>query len=67
MKYKYFVSYFDTRNTNGFGFGRCEVTLKEKIECVDDIEFLEEELLKNMEECRKVIIINYQLMKTTKK
>lgn len=67
MKYNYFVSYFDTTNNNGFGFGRCEVTLKEKIECIDDIEFLEEELLKDIEECKKVTIINYQLMKTIKK
>lgn len=67
MKYNYFVSYFDTTNNNGFGFGRCEVTLKEKIECIDDIEFLEEELLKGIEECKKVTIINYQLMKTIKK
>lgn len=67
MKYKYFVSYFDTTNNNGFGFGRCEVTLKEKIHCIDDIEYLEEELLKNKLESNKIIIINYQLMKEAKK
>lgn len=66
MKYKYFVSYFDTTNS-GFGFGRCEVTLEEKIECIDDIKYLEEEILKDRKECNKLTIINYQLMKTIKK
>ena len=65
MKYKYFVSYFNATN-GGFGFGRCEATLEEKIECIDDIKYLEEELLKD-KECDKLTIINYQLMKTIKK
>lgn len=63
MKYKYFVSYLDITNDNGFGFGRCEAILEEKIECIDDIKYLEEELLKDKDECKKIIIINYQLMK----
>lgn len=67
MKYIYFVSYFDTTNNNGFGFGRCEVTSEEKIECIDDIKYLEEELLKDKDECKKLTIINYQLMKKIKK
>ena len=67
MKYKYFVSYFDITNNNGFGFGRCEAILEEKIDCIDDIEYLEEELLKNKLECNKLTIINYQLMKEIKK
>lgn len=66
MKYKYFISYFNTTNS-GFGFGRCEVTLEEKIECIDDIKYLEEELLKDIDECKKLTIINYQLMKKNKK
>jgi hypothetical protein len=66
LKYKYFVSYFSTTN-KGFGFGRGEVTLEEKIECIDDIKYLEEEVLKEKEECNKVTIINYRLMETIKK
>lgn len=65
MKYKYFVSYFNETNS-GFGFGRCEATLKEKIECIDDIKYLEEELLKD-KECDKLTIINYQLIKVIKR
>jgi hypothetical protein len=65
LKYKYFVSYFNTTNS-GFGFGRCEATLEEKIECIDDIKYLEEELLKD-KECDKLTIINYQLIKVIKK
>lgn len=67
MKYKYFISYFDITNNNGFGFGRCEVTLEEKVECIDDIKYLEEELFKDKPECNKLTIINFQLMKTIKK
>lgn len=66
MKYKYFVSYFNTIN-NGFGFGNCEVTLEEKIDCFDDIECIEKELLKDNKESKKITIINYQLIKTIKK
>lgn len=66
MKYRYFVSYFNTKN-NGFGFGRCEVIIEGKIECIDDIEYLEKELWKDIDECKKVTIINYQLMEEMKK
>lgn len=66
MEYKYFVSYFDTTNS-GFGFGRCEVTLEEKIECIDDIEHIEEGLVKGDKEITKATIINYQLLEEIKK
>jgi hypothetical protein len=66
LKYIYFVSYFNTTK-NGFGFGRCRVTSDEKIECFDDIEYLEKELLKDKKECNEITIINYQLMQATKK
>lgn len=67
MKCIYFVSYFETTNTNGFGFGNCEVTLDGEIDCFNDIEYLEKALLKGNEEIKKVTIINYQLMKSIKK
>lgn len=67
MKYIYFVSYFDTTNTNGFGFGNCEVTLDGEIDCFNDIEYLEKTLLKGNKEIKKVTIINYQLTKIIKK
>ena len=66
MEYKYFVSYFSTTNNNNFGFGRTKVTLKKKIESVDDIELIEKELTK-MNEHKMTTIINYQLMEVTKK
>lgn len=67
MKYKYFISYFVTTNNNGFGFGSYEVTLEEKIDCINDIKYLEEEFLKDYDGCKKLTIINYQLMKKIKK
>lgn len=66
MEYKYFVSYFNTTN-KGFGFGRCEITTEEKIECIDDIKYLEEKILKDNKQSNELSIINYQLMKTIKK
>lgn len=65
MKYKYFISYFGTTK-NGFGFGRCELTLDGKIESIDDVELIEKDLTK-MNEYKKTTIINYQLMEVTKK
>lgn len=67
MKYIYFVSYFDTTNTNCFGFGNCEFTSDGEIDCFNDIEYLEKALLKRDKEIKKITILNYQLIKVIKK
>ena len=67
MKYIYFISYFETTNTNGFGFGNCKVTLDGEIDYPNDIEYIEKELSKGDKEIEKVTIINFQLIKAIKK
>lgn len=66
MEYKYFVSYFCKTN-DSFGFGNSKIVIDRKIDCFDDINYLEEELVKGDKEIIKVTIINYQLMDEIKK
>lgn len=66
MEYKFFISYFGTKNDNSFGFGNSEIMLNKKIKSFDDIECIEKELTK-INAFKKITIINYQLMEVTKK
>ena len=69
MKYEYFISFYYSAK-GGDGFGRWAVTTDGKIECPEDIEYLEKELKKELKkECsvKNVVIINYQLMRVLEK
>lgn len=69
MKYEYFISYYYSAK-GGNSFGRWGLTVDGKIECIEDIEYLEKELKKRIKkECsaKNVVIINYQLMRVLEK
>lgn len=63
--YNYFISY-NYNNRTGFGFGRCEVRREDKINSIEDISSIEQDIKKEHEklynEDRKIIILNYKLL-----
>ncbi len=66
MEYKYFVSYF-CKTSDSFGFGNSKIVTDRKIDCFNDIKYIEKGLVKGDKELKKVTIINYQLLEEIKK
>ena len=62
---KYFVSYRAiTYGEETNAFGRCEITRKNKIESITDIEGIESFIVQNNPEIKQAVVLYYKLLLT---